>query len=153
MRRGYAPAAREQTMTRDNTRGFTLIELMIVVAIVAIIAAIAYPSYQRSVLKSHRADVESMLTADAQILERCYTQYFSYNNNTCPTLTTTSEHGYYSLTSPAASIAAAAFVLTATAQGNQTRDTSCITFKLDNTGKKSAFSSAGTDNSTTCWGQ
>lgn len=150
MRRGYAPAAREQTMTRNNSRGFTLIELMIVVAIVAIIAAIAYPSYQRSVLKAHRSDVESMLTQDAQILERCYTQYFTYNNGACPTLTTTSEHGYYSL---ASTITAAAFVLTATAQGNQTRDTSCITFKLDNTGKKSAFSSGGTDNSTTCWGQ
>lgn len=151
MRRGYAPAAREQTMTRNNSRGFTLIELMIVVAIVAIIAAIAYPSYERSVLKAHRSDVESMLTQDAQILERCYTQYFTYNNNACPSLTTTSEHGYYSLA--AGSIAAAAYVLTATAQGNQTRDTSCITFKLDNTGKKSAFSSGGTDNSTTCWGQ
>ncbi|HKV96485.1 MAG TPA: type IV pilin protein [Gammaproteobacteria bacterium] len=137
-------------MTRNNSRGFTLIELMIVVAIVAIIAAIAYPSYERSVLKSHRADVESMLTQDAQILERCYTQYFSYTNNACPSLTTTSEHGYYSL---ASTIAAAAYVLTATAQGNQTRDTSCFTFKLDNTGKKSAFSSGGTDNSTTCWGQ
>ncbi|HKT32140.1 MAG TPA: type IV pilin protein [Gammaproteobacteria bacterium] len=139
-------------MTRDNTRGFTLIELMIVVAIVAIIAAIAYPSYQRSVLKSHRADVESMLTQDAQILERCYTQNFSYNNN-CPTLTSASEHGYYSLTPAGGSISATAFVLTATAQGYQTKDTSCITFKLDNTGKKSAFSSGGTDNSSTCWGQ
>ena len=140
-------------MKRNNTRGFTLIELMIVVAIVAIIAAIAYPSYERSVLKSHRADVESMLTQDAQILERCYTQYFSYNNAACPTLTSASEHGYYSLTPAGGSISATVYVLTATAQGTQTRDTACQTFKLDNTGKKSAFSSGGTDNSTTCWSQ
>ncbi|MBU6508933.1 MAG: prepilin-type N-terminal cleavage/methylation domain-containing protein, partial [Gammaproteobacteria bacterium] len=55
-------------MCKNQSRGFSLIELMVVVAIIAIIAAIAYPSYERSVLKSHRSDAENLLTQDAQIL-------------------------------------------------------------------------------------
>ncbi len=57
--------------------GFTLIELMIVVAIVGILAAIAYPSYQNSVQNSRRADAQSALTAFSNAMERYYTN----NNN------------------------------------------------------------------------
>lgn len=57
--------------------GFTLIELMIVVAIIGILAAIAYPSYQNSVQNSRRADAQSALTAFSNAMERHYTN----NNN------------------------------------------------------------------------
>ncbi|WP_431474728.1 type IV pilin protein [Marinobacter sp. KM021] len=62
---GYARPAEE--------RGFTLIELMIVVAIVGILAAIAYPSYQSSVEKSRRSDAQAALTAFSAAMERHYT--------------------------------------------------------------------------------
>jgi len=52
------------------TPGFTLIELMIVVAIVAILAAVAYPVYTQHVRESRRAQAESALTENAQFLER-----------------------------------------------------------------------------------
>lgn len=139
-------------MYGNRSRGFSLIELMVVVAIIAIIAAIAYPSYERSVLKSHRSDAENLLTQDAQILERCYTQYFAYNSASCtPPLATDTQYHYYAATTTA--LAASTYVLTATAVGNQTKDTQCASFSIDNTGKKTALTSAAATNSTACWNQ
>lgn len=54
-------------------KGFTLIELMITVAIIGIIAAIAYPSYLDSVRRSNRAEAKTELMDLAQRLQRCYT--------------------------------------------------------------------------------
>lgn len=52
--------------------GFTLIELMIVVAIVAILASVAYPAYTSQVRKSRRADAETVLLQAEQCLQRYY---------------------------------------------------------------------------------
>lgn len=59
------------------SRGFTLLELMIVVSIIAILAAIAIPSYQSSIAKSRRADAQGALQGFAQAMER-----FQTNNGT-----------------------------------------------------------------------
>jgi len=56
-----------------KNKGFTLIELMIVVAIVGILAAVAYPSYQRYVQDSRRSDARANLLQLAQFMERYYT--------------------------------------------------------------------------------
>ncbi|WP_038047701.1 type IV pilin protein [Thioalkalivibrio sp. ALJ16] len=60
-------------------RGFTLIELMIVVAIIAILAAIAYPAYQQYVINSYRTTAGACLTELSQALERRYTSTMSYS--------------------------------------------------------------------------
>ena len=66
---------------KRSARGFTLIELMIVVAIIAIISAIAVPMYGNYVQKSRRTDAKAKLMEVAQSLERCFTQFSAYDDS------------------------------------------------------------------------
>lgn len=61
-----------------KSNGFTLIELMITVAIVGIIAAVAFPSYQNYVRQSNRVVAKAILYENAQFMERFYTQNNQY---------------------------------------------------------------------------
>ncbi len=65
-------------------RGFTLVEVMIVVAVAAIIAMIAVPSYQEYVIRSKRAAARQVLMEGAQWLERNYTAHGCYDKATTP---------------------------------------------------------------------
>ena len=67
-----------QVTTRKKQQGFTLIEVMIVVAIIAILAAVAYPSYQESIRRTARADAQSDMLEIAQIAERFFTANNQY---------------------------------------------------------------------------
>jgi type IV pilus assembly protein PilE len=67
-----------------SLKGFSLIELMIAVAIVAIIAAIALPSYTNYVARANRSDAKVGLQNTAQALERCFTRFSAYNSDDCP---------------------------------------------------------------------
>ncbi|TVR66963.1 MAG: prepilin-type N-terminal cleavage/methylation domain-containing protein [Candidatus Competibacteraceae bacterium] len=106
--------------SRFKSRGFTLIELMIVVAIVAILAAIAYPSYQEQVRKSRRADAQAVLLEAAQWMERRFTENLvaGYDGVALPAGLTQSPKGgstaYYVIT--VGNLAQNTFTLTATPQ-------------------------------------
>lgn len=81
---GPAGRASSRTMKAARQRGFTLIELMIVVAIVGILATIAYPSYRDSILKGRRAEARTALLELAQQQERYMTQrgtYLAFNKD------------------------------------------------------------------------
>lgn len=65
----------------SNASGFTLIELMIAVAIVGIIAAIAMPAYQNYVMQSNRAVAKAILHENAQFMERFYTENNRYDQD------------------------------------------------------------------------
>lgn len=71
--------------TRDvspwRRAGFTLIEMMIVVAIIAILAAVAYPSYMKHVTKANRVAAEGCLSQMSSYMERYYTTYLRYDQS------------------------------------------------------------------------
>lgn len=131
-------------MVKDsNTQaGFTLIELMIVVAIIAIIAAIAYPSYQRSIENSRRSAAQADLMELAQWMERRFTAGFDYRDaGDTPVLpfTTAPRDGstvFYNL-SFVGNVERSAFTLQAVPAGPQAGDR-CGTLTLTSAGVKDA---------------
>ncbi|MET0332621.1 MAG: type IV pilin protein [Dyella sp.] len=142
--------------------GFTLIELMVVVAIVAILAAIAIPSYSRYVYRARRVDGQQLLLKIATAQER----YYALNNKYAvlsaagfSSDTVTSEKGYYtaqiataSLTSTTVNsitVAAQGYTATATPIGAQAAD-QCTGLSIDNTGAKTFTSNTPVTNGT-CW--
>jgi type IV pilus assembly protein PilE len=144
-------------MTMRRTRGFTLIELMIVVAIIAILAAIAVPWWGRYTYRARRADAQKMLVHVAQAEERFYTDYNHYPltasslgyANDAPT----SENGYYtlSLALPAATSTGQGYIATATPQGAQADD-KCGNLSIDSTGQKKPDPTDTSANSNgRCW--
>lgn len=129
--------------------GFTLIELMIACAIVGILAAIAIPSYTAYVQRSNRTDAVRALTLDAQALERCYSQAFTYVGcATVPVGPVLTSQGNYNVT--LGNLTATTYTLTALpVSPQQLGDTTCTSFVLIQTGAQSATPAA---NSQTCWG-
>ena len=82
--------------------GFTLIELMIAVAVIGILAAIAYPSYTEYVERARVSDGQAKVMEIASRLERCYTATYDYTKNTdgdsCVDFSDlSSEEGYYNI--------------------------------------------------------
>lgn len=146
-----------QKLTRASKRapvvahGFTLIELMIAIAILGILVGIALPSYQQYVLRSGRAEAKALLLEASQSLERCYTRDSAYNGDSCALDGDTSrdsENGKYALS--IGNLTATTFTLTATAQGGQTKDTECGNFTLDQSGLRGK---SGDGDVNDCWGR
>ena len=130
-----------------HTDGFTLIELMITVAIVAILAAIAYPSYRSSILRSNRTEAKSALLGTAQTLEKCFVASTPSTYAGCA-VTFTTPNGYYTVTP---TLNPATYTLSAVAAGSQAADVDCESFSVDEIGRQTATNSTSADTSTKCW--
>jgi type IV pilus assembly protein PilE len=76
----------KNTSMQKLNQGFTLIELMIVVAVVGILSAIAYPNYRDSVDKGRRASAKAVLQDAQAYMERIYSENYSYHADTQGTL-------------------------------------------------------------------
>jgi type IV pilus assembly protein PilE len=139
-----------------RSRGFTLIELMIVVAIIAILAAVAIPAYMRYAYRARRVDGQQLLLTIANAEER----YYAVNNQYTTSVTNigytsgtaTSNEGYYTATiAPATgSTSAQTFLATAAPQGAQSNDV-CGSLSIDNAGNKLPNASSNLNSNGNCW--
>lgn len=156
-----------------NTRGFTLIELMIVVSLIAVISAFAFPAYVDYMKETRRSDGIVHLTSAANFQERQMTRTGGYTTTVSELGGNESESGYYDLTVATNGSAAAGvntpapagvtainlkctqprcFVMAVTAQSAQLVDTDCSHLVIDQVGRKRSYDSTGTlNNPDICW--
>lgn len=136
-----------------KNEGFTLIELMITVAVIGILASIAYPSYQEQVRKSRRADAQGALLELSNFMERFFTENNRYDQNRAGNAVAlpfaeSPKDGmtkYYDLSFQAGALNQTQYTLQAVPKGAQANDR-CGTFRLTHTGARSVSTTA-----TDCW--
>jgi len=134
--------------------GFTLIEILIVVAILGVLIGIALPAYNNSVLRSGRAEAKGELMQVAADQERYFSNFNTYITDATPLNTPTvadrnraTQNGLYSISVAAGGTGiGSSFVATATPQGDQAND-DCTTLTLTNTGVRGATGATADE----CW--
>ncbi len=130
---------------QQNSDGFTLVELLITVAIIGILASVAYPSYTDFVTRSNRSEGQRELLRYANLQEQVFVDSRSYASDMKglgeSTTTVTTESDNYIISVKSGSTATT-FTLQAVAQSRQTSDSGCATLTIDQIGTKTP---------TACW--
>ncbi len=120
-----------------KSKGFSLIELMVAVAIVGVLAAVAYPSYQSHTVTTRRAAAKGCLLELAQFMERYYTTQMSYAGASLPSTQCRIELADYYTFAFDGTPSETVFTLKAEAQGVQAaKDAACTPLKIKHTGEK-----------------
>ncbi|OEO27172.1 pilus assembly protein PilE [Pseudomonas sp. J237] len=134
-------------MKQAKQFGFTLIEVMITVAIIGILAAIAYPSYTEYVLRGNRSEGLALLSEAAARQERYFAQNYTYANTVAKLkMNAESANKLYTLNITGNSNS---YSLTVVPQNQQTKDTKCGTLGLNQKAERSKTGSASSIND--CW--
>lgn len=132
-------------------KGFTLIEVMIVVAIVGILAAIALPSYSEYIRRGHRADARAGLLQAQQWMERAATATGVYPTALPASLMWSADTSKRYGIGLKAGNTNAAFTLIATRKAGAQATDKCGDLTLDNTGARGADNYTVSDVETECW--
>lgn len=153
-------------MTKKKVRGFSLIELMVAVAVVGILSMVAYPSYINYMIRSNRNVAKSDLMELQQNMERNYSltnRYDQAPDGTAVTINSTSVIPFkqsprtgtanYNITFSVAPTSLA-YTLSAAPTGVQLKDTQCATLTLTSAGVRGAAGVTGNVTSVNnCWGK
>jgi type IV pilus assembly protein PilE len=125
--------------TRRSQRGFTLVEVMIAVAVVGVLSSVALPSFEDQLRKARRADVLISMMQIQSAQERFRTNNTRYGTLADIGVATTSASRHYTLQISAAQ--AESYEALATASGAQARDASCRFMKLSANGANWVYTS------------
>lgn len=135
---------------KTRMRGFTLLELMIVVAIIAILAAIAYPSYTDYVTRTRRAAAAACAMEAAQYMERYYTTKMTYvlpgELPTTECMNDMTDHYTIELSGAATATTYTVQAVPVPGSVQESRDTKCGTLSINQVGVKGAAGSVAE-----CW--
>lgn len=131
-------------------KGFTLIELMIVVAVIAILASIAFPSYQEYILRAKRGDGKVALLSAVLAQEKYRANHITYASDLADLgLDGTSPDGNYTIAITAGSATATTFTITATPSGFA--DAICDVLSIAQSNAGITKSASGTGDYDTCF--
>ncbi|MBK2109477.1 type IV pilin protein [Francisella tularensis] len=118
-----------------DKKGFSLVELMVVIAIIAILASIGIPMYNNYILRNHRTEATSELLSAASAADNYEIRFGSFpsGSNIDSFYHTNTQNSYYSLAycSGENQCPNVSYVITATAQGTQTADTPCTNIEIE----------------------